>query len=50
MVPERWLTVALEHLLARPKGILDNPVECGEIGPDLFDAAATWGEPLLMQS
>ena len=42
MVPWRCLTLALERLLARrPDGILVNPVECGEIGPDLFRAAAT---------
>ena len=34
MVPERCLPLALERLLARPEGILVNPAECGEIGPD----------------
>src|SRR5712664_511116 len=42
MVPWRCLTLALERLLARrPDGILVSPVECDEIGPDLFRAPAT---------
>ena len=28
------MPLALERLLARPEGILVNPAECGEIGPD----------------
>jgi hypothetical protein len=42
MVPWRCLTLALERLLARrPDGILVNPVECGEKGPDLLRAASS---------
>jgi hypothetical protein len=42
MVPERRLTLALERLLVRrPEGILANPFERGEMGPDLFSAASS---------
>jgi hypothetical protein len=44
MVPERCLTLAPERLLARrPEGILVNPVERGEMGPDQFRAACNMG-------
>jgi hypothetical protein len=44
LVPERCLTLASEHLLARrPEGILVNPVERREMGPDLFRAACNMG-------
>ncbi len=42
MVPERCLNLALERLPARrPEGVLVNPVECGETGPDLLRAASS---------
>jgi hypothetical protein len=35
---------SLERLLAlRPEGIFVNPLECGEIGPDLFRTACRMG-------
>jgi bifunctional non-homologous end joining protein LigD len=44
MVPERCLTLASERLLVRrPEGILINPVERSEMGPDLFRAACNMG-------
>jgi bifunctional non-homologous end joining protein LigD len=43
-LPLHLRKTSLERLLARrPEGIFVNPFECGEIGPDLFQAACRMG-------